>query len=79
MNSDTPTIGDKIPPIFKPIIQQVVSAIVAAALLWLVGQGLLKPTNERLESQTQQIMQQNQIMKANAEYWGVPVSTVGGK
>ena len=79
MSDDTPTIGDKIPPMFKPITQQVIGAIVTAALLWLVGQGLLAPTNQRLEAQTQQIMQQNAIMQANAEYWGVPVSTVGGK
>lgn len=81
MPDDKPPIGDKIPPIFKPIIQQVIGAIVTAALLWLVGQGVLKPTNERLESQTQQIIEQNKTLKAQlqmqeneAAYWSIPVT-----
>ena len=79
------SIGDKIPPILKPYVEKAITlaltAAVTAITAWLVGQGLLAPTNERLEAQTEQIIQQNktlkaqlQMQRAEAEYWSIPVT-----
>jgi uncharacterized membrane protein YGL010W len=66
-------------PFLKPIAQNIVTAILFSLTAWLVGQGLLAPVQQKLTEQNIELKQQNQFMKANAEYWGVPVSTVSGK
>jgi hypothetical protein len=70
-----------IPETLKPVIQQVVAALLAALTLWLVGQGLLSPTNEKLKEQVEEIRAQNVILqetlklrKAEADFWLIPVA-----
>jgi hypothetical protein len=85
--ADAQTIGDKIPSALKPVIQQVVAALLASLVLWFVGQGLLAPTNQKLADQVEEIRAQNaelksqsvilhetlRLRKAEAEYWSIPI------
>ena len=76
-----------IPPMFKPIIQQVVGALLAGLVVWLVGQGLLAPTerklteqNIELKAQTKTLRQQLRASEAANSYWSIPVPvTVAGE
>lgn len=73
---------ERVPEGLRPILQNTVAALLAALTMWLVGQGVLAPVEQKLEEQKielKQVREETQKMvklqKASNIEWGIPALT----